>query len=411
MLLSCLVILSCINTALSRPEHVKDNYLIVLKDGPKEQVMAHLANVREMHGISPSAYKGIKGHYEAFRMYSIHTDPAVIEYIKHQDIVEEVVQEAWLKVDQGTHLVKRDIEESERINDYAPMLQISLALPNHKTQYNAPPGLARISHRLNTGAKEYIYEDYLSTNPQPTIYLFDNGCRITHREFNGRVKYGPDFTDAPVTIPGDISGHGTRVMSVILGEHVGIARSSSGVSLRVIEEDGWTTPTVIIAALDWVLNQLGPNNLKVLHFSMSIPFSAQVNRAADVASYQGMHVVASAGNDGKEVDRLRSPASSKLAIGVGSITARDTLSKFSNFGSLVEFVAPGEHVVGADIITDGSYGVWHGTSMAAPHVTGVLAYMLALHGPKDPSEMKAYLRGISTISVGSSRIIYNNSGY
>jgi cerevisin len=110
----------------------------------------------------------------------------------------------------------------------------------------------------------------------------------------------------------------------------------------------------------------------------------------------GIHVVVAAGNDGQDA-RFFSPARAPSAITVGATSINDDRASFSNFGSVVDIFAPGVSIpstwIGStNVSTQLSGVIWtltfcpqavrslSGTSMATPHVAGLVAYFLRIEG-------------------------------
>jgi cerevisin len=103
----------------------------------------------------------------------------------------------------------------------------------------------------------------------------------------------------------------------------------------------------------------------------------------------GVPVVVAAGNDNE--DALKSsPARVKEAITVAASTIEDTKADFSNFGSAVDVWAPGLNVIST--FPGGAVEVLSGTSMATPHVSGLVAYMLGLDSSLSPAQVENALK-------------------
>lgn len=95
--------------------------------------------------------------------------------------------------------------------------------------------------------------------------------------------------------------------------------------------------------------------------------------AALVAS--GVFLAVAAGNSGDDAS-FYSPASEPTVCTVGATTVNDTLIYWSNYGTLVDILAPGVDVTSTWL--NGGVNTISGTSMASPHVAGLGAYLLGL---------------------------------
>lgn len=101
-----------------------------------------------------------------------------------------------------------------------------------------------------------------------------------------------------------------------------------------------------------------------------------LNLAVNNIVRNGAHIVVAAGN--LNIDACsQSPGSASMVITVGSSGSADGLSSFSNWGTCVDIVAPGEGVLSAWTSNDNAQAWMSGTSQAAPHVSGVKALWLA----------------------------------
>lgn len=111
----------------------------------------------------------------------------------------------------------------------------------------------------------------------------------------------------------------------------------------------------------------------VVNMSLGGPTSSAVNKAAAGITSAGLFLAVAAGNEATDASGS-SPASEKSACTVGATDKTDTLSDFSNFGSVVDVLAPGTDI--QSTWNDGRTKIISGTSMASPHVAGLGAYFL-----------------------------------
>ena len=262
-------------------------------------------------------------------------------------------------------------------------------------------GQARISHR-RPNATSYTYNVGGST-----VYHIDTGVQLSHREFAGtdsdgqpRVRWGKNFV--PGTPDTDENGHGTHTAGTIGGVTYGIAPRTRILAAKVFDGDGAGSWSGVLAALDWACADAQSKNatgLSVVNMSLGGGYYQPINDAVQEAVGLGLTVVVGAGNDGANVNGA-SPASCAEAITVGATDQADARADFSNWGWGVDFFAPGVNILSAGIQGgDDGTAVMSGTSMAAPHVAGLAAYLTYLYGWHTPDVMQSRLVGLATRDV------------
>ena len=281
-----------------------------------------------------------------------------------------------------------------------------------------------------------------------TVAVVDTGVLLGHPDLQGQLVPGYDFVSDPVSAgdndgidnnpddPGDQSGvngtssfHGTHVAGTIAalsnnGTGVaGIAPLARIMPVRVLGRRGGATFDVLqgvlyAAGLPNASNTLPARRADIINLSLG---GAQFSQAAqDVYAQvraQGVIVVAAAGNAHSTANTY--PASYPGVLSVSATTINRTLASYSNSGPRISLAAPGGD--NGDANGDGSvdkiystcgddssgrilytYCLMAGTSMATPHVAGVLALMKAVRPSLTPAEVDTLLAaGRLTIDIGA----------
>ncbi|MET0693572.1 MAG: S8 family serine peptidase [Propionibacteriaceae bacterium] len=257
-------------------------------------------------------------------------------------------------------------------------------------QLNPTWGLDRIDQRATKGTKYYRYG---TSGAGVTVYVVDTGVRLTHTQFGGRATSGYDFVDYDSNAS-DCNGHGTHVAGTIGGATYGVAKSVKIVSVRVLDCEGSGYWSDIIAGLDWVVahKASGP---AVINMSLGGGYQEDVDAAVARTVAAGIPVVVAAGNSDDDA-YYYSPSGEPSAITVAATDSADHRSFFSNYGSSVDLFAPGEDVRSASNSSNTGSEVMSGTSMASPHVVGVVARYLQTHPKSTPAQTTAAVLAATT---------------
>ncbi|KAG5519104.1 hypothetical protein PMAC_002191 [Pneumocystis sp. 'macacae'] len=265
-----------------------------------------------------------------------------------------------------------EIIEQIRKHDDVKFVEKDQILHATMIQKNAEWGLARVSHKhmLNFSTfNEYDFDD--CSGRGVTVYIIDTGINIEHDDFNGRAKWG-------ITIPFDTqdtddNGHGTHVAGIVAGSRYGVAKNAIIVAIKVLKADGSGLLSDVIKGIEWSVAMY----LKDIEsFKNNTSFKGSVANLS-LGGPKSLHFTVAAGNDNDDACNY-SPASSKNAITVGAATILDNRAHFSNYGKCVDIFAPGENIISTWIGSNSSTMSLSGTSMASPHVCGLVAYFLSL---------------------------------
>ncbi|KAI0405357.1 subtilisin-like protease PR1K [Xylaria palmicola] len=262
----------------------------------------------------------------------------------------------------------------------------------YATQTGADWGLARLSN-TSPDSTTYTYDD--SAGEGVCAYVVDTGIDVTHSEFEGRATFASNQVDSDDT---DGNGHGTHVAGTIGSKTYGVAKKVSLYAVKVLGSDGSGSNSGVIAGMDFVVSDAPSRDCPsgvVVNLSLGGGVSSAVNEAAAAVVSAGHFMAVAAGNEAEDAS-TSSPASEPSVCTVGATDNTDALSYYSNYGSLVDILAPGSDI--ESTWPGGKTNTISGTSMASPHVAGIGAYFLGL-GASTPSELCDYI--ISQAQTGA----------
>jgi subtilisin family serine protease len=218
---------------------------------------------------------------------------------------------------------------------------------------------------------------------------------------NGYVDdvHGVDLTttDANNNALHDGLGHGTHVSGTIAAAAngqgvVGVAYRAKIMTVKVLDDAGAGTTGAVAEGIRYA----AANGARIINLSLeSTTDDPRMREAVQAAQDANALIVASAGNSGENVDHTPVfPVSIAAAnvVGVAATSPQEGLKlpDFSNYGPLtVAVAAPGVDVLSTS--KDGGYETKSGTSMAAPHVSGVAALMAAVAPNLPAADLRAQL--------------------
>jgi serine protease AprX len=255
----------------------------------------------------------------------------------------------------------------------------------------------------------------------------------------------------------DSYGHGTHVAGIIAGNgsnrpnndalrgnYVGVAPDANLISVKVADEKGDATLLDVIYGLQFAVDNKDAFNIRVINLSLESTQAQSyktdpLDAAAEAAWFNGIVVVAAAGNRGSDGDAVDyAPGNDPYVISVGVVddqstknTVDDAIADWSSRGTTQdgfakpEVLAPGAHIVSnlspksafasmcPSCIVDGQYIRAGGTSMAAPMVSGAIAVMLEERPGLTPDQVKAAVlaNGRKVLASSLDEVSVNNLVY
>ena len=232
-------------------------------------------------------------------------------------------------------------------------------------------GLDRVDQNLLPLNNTYQYEN-TNMGTGVTAYVIDTGILTSHSDFGSRARTGYDAI-TPTSPKVDCNGHGTHVAGTIGGTTYGVAKNVSLVAVRVLDCNGSGSTSGVINGINWVIGDHGVGVKAVANMSLGGGASTALDTAIRNLVTDGVTTVVAAGNSGRNAGNY-SPARVSQAITVGASDRADNLASYSNYGTIVDVIAPGTNIT-SDWF-NGATNTISGTSMATPHVAGVMALYL-----------------------------------
>ncbi|HET7167949.1 MAG TPA: S8 family peptidase [Candidatus Limnocylindrales bacterium] len=259
------------------------------------------------------------------------------------------------------------------------------------TQTGAPWGLDRIDQRKLPLSGTFTYT---RTGAGVTAYVIDTGIRTTHTEFGGRAQSGWDFVDDDADAS-DCNGHGTHVAGTIGGTTYGVAKGVALVSVRVLDCQGFGLWSEIIAGIDFVTAEHQPGEAAVANMSLGGGANLAVDAAVRNSIADGVAYAVAAGNSNFSACQF-SPARVPEAMTVAASTSSDAKASFSNWGTCVDWFAPGQAITSSWGTSDTATNTISGTSMASPHTAGVAAQLLQGNPSASPASIARSIQSAAT---------------
>ncbi|VVB85971.1 Halolysin [uncultured archaeon] len=252
--------------------------------------------------------------------------------------------------------------------------------------------------------------DYQNGSTTVVVAVLDTGVDYNHEDLAGRVYQGYNFVNNNSDPMDDsIDSHGTHVAGIagaIMNNSKGIAgiAQSNIFAVKVMDSNGQGTAGNIARGIRYAAN----NSAKIISMSIWAYINdSDIEAACNYAYYtKGSLLVAISGNDG--IQQIAYPAALDTVIAVGATDSNDQRWSNSNYGSELELVAPGVEI--NSTIRNNQYANETGTSMAAPHVSGVAALIWSQNPALSNNEVRQILTNTADDLGSPGRDIYYGYG-
>ncbi|KAM0549882.1 hypothetical protein ACHAPJ_009129 [Fusarium lateritium] len=335
------------------------------------------------------AFKGYAGHFDESMIEKIRSHPDV-EYIERDTLVHTMVP-----------VSNKDMITEDKCDG--------------DTEKQAPWGLARISHRnrLNFGTfNKYLYAS--DGGEGVDAYIVDTGTNVDHVDFEGRAHWGKTIPSGDADEDGN--GHGTHCSGTVAGKKYGVAKKANVYAVKVLRSNGSGSMSDVVKGVEYAATSHLEQKKKakdgkrkgfkgsVANMSLGGGKTQALDAAVNAAVRTGVHFAVAAGNDNADACNY-SPAAASEPVTVGASALQDDRAYFSNYGKCTDIFAPGLNIQSTWIGSKYAVNTISGTSMASPHIAGLLAYYLSLQPAEDseysvasitPKKLKENLIAVAT---------------
>ncbi|KAF5680781.1 hypothetical protein FHETE_169 [Fusarium heterosporum] len=401
-------------------ETIPDSYIIKFKDhvdgaaasdhhmwvqDTHKQGESERMELRKRSIFSDKTFSGLKHTFdigEAFKGYAGHFDEAMIEKVRNHPDVEFIERDTLVHT--MVPVSTKDMITEDKCDG--------------ETEKQAPWGLARISHRstLNFGTfNKYLFS--ADGGEGVDAYIVDTGTNVDHVDFEGRAHWGKTIPSGDADEDGN--GHGTHCSGTVAGKKYGVAKKAQVYAVKVLRSNGSGSMSDVVKGVEFAATSHLEQKKKakdgkrkgfkgsVANMSLGGGKTQALDAAVNAAVRTGIHFAVAAGNDNADACNY-SPAAATEPVTVGASALDDSRAYFSNYGKCTDIFAPGLNIQSTWIGSKYAVNTISGTSMASPHIAGLLAYYLSLQPAEDseyalasitPKKLKENLISVATEDV------------
>jgi aqualysin 1 len=360
---------------------IPNQYIVVLRQTVSQDERNNI-----IRSFRQSSHQILKTYSAALNGFAIRMSEQEAEELSNDERVDFIEEDGLMTISQNS-------------TSLCTTIAVDGHIPLCGAQGQAPWHIDRINQPTNTTDGYYGIG---GTGQNINVYVLDTGIRTTHSDFQGRatsdynaINDGNGSTDC--------NGHGTFVAATIGGNQYGIAKKANLRSVRVLDCTGTGTASNIIAGINWITANVKKPAL--VNVSLGSSTNSSVDSAVQTSINSGITYVIAAGNNNADASGT-SPARVTAAITVGAMDQNAKRASFSNYGSVVDFYAPGVNIYSAFKSSDTSQAMSNGTSFSAPIIAGMAAIELEWNPYLSPSGVytavyNKIIYSFGTTSVGS----------
>ena len=225
----------------------------------------------------------------------------------------------------------------------------------------------------------------IATGKDVSVAVIDSEIEASHPDLVGSIKKKFDALGGA----GSAQLHGTAIAGAIAahGKLLGIAPGTGVLAARAFDDSGGEakgTSFAIYKSLQWAAD----NGARVVNMSFVGPFDPDLSRMLASADGKGIVLIAAGGNGGPD-SGPQYPASDANVIAVAATDSKDGLFSLDNRNPYIALAAPGVDIL--SLAPDDGYQESTGSSIAAAHVSGIVALMLQVRPSLKPRDVRAIL--------------------
>ena len=418
---------------------VPDRYLVVLEAAPPGKAEGEPGEVRVAQAaeqLARSVGATQLAVYGQVGQFLVEATEAQAQRLARDPRVRLVEQDALIELS-AIPSCYANVSTFPQANSYDPTSPQVLQCWDPQLSCADNWGLDRIGQRTGSQSAHTLDSRYhfTATGQGTHIYVLDTGIIRTHTEFalpGGGHRVGTGFN----LVPGEASwntdddvGHGTHVASIAAGRRFGVAKAATLHPVRVFK-NGNAQLSTVVSGVNWITGNVQRPAVVNMSFNYNkglIDASALDSAVAYMVTHHGIAVVNAAGNWNQDITSFSPTAVSSVIVaggldwvnnqrwGAHPTTGCHANGCGSNWGPGVDVFAPATDVLAALGSGENTLAcTLTGTSMAAPHVSGVVAQYLQANPLATPAKIEAAIIDNATPnavtgSLGGSpnRLLYN----